>query len=88
MSERLLSEPVHPDREAAAFAAIVARLGDPEWRRARRIVIAVSTACLAIAVVLLWLLRWPLVAIVSFGLTFVAGLVAGLFVVARRSFHR
>jgi len=36
------------------------------------------------ALVVLWLLRWPLVAIASFTLTFLAGLVGGLFVMTRQ----
>ncbi|MCA1676028.1 MAG: hypothetical protein LC799_28930, partial [Actinobacteria bacterium] len=85
---RSMSHRTRRDPEAAAFAAIISRLSDPEGRRARRIAVAVSAACLATAVVVLWLQRWPQVAIASFALTFLAGLVAGLFVMARQLFHR
>ena len=80
--------PVSPGlsaREAAMFAAIVDRLGDPERPRVVRAALAVGSCFLvAIAVVLLFVLDWPWAAVVSFAITFVVGLAAGLLLVGRR----
>ena len=76
------------DREAAAFAAIVDRLGDPE-RRLRRAALATGVGGLVpMAVLLLFVLHWPWAAVVSFALTFVLGLAAGLLLVGRRVLGR
>ncbi|MFN2504651.1 MAG: hypothetical protein ABR540_10585 [Acidimicrobiales bacterium] len=73
------------DPEAAAFAAIVAQLGDPQRHRFRRTVLAVGSVFLALAVAaLLLVLRWPWTAVMSFAVTFVVGLASGLLVVGRR----
>lgn len=89
-SGRFLRQPIRPDRdgEAAAFAAIVTHLGDPEWRRARWIAIAVSIAFLVAAIVVLWLSRWPVEAIVRFGVTLLAGAVGWAAPHARWVFRR
>ncbi|MFP5319728.1 MAG: hypothetical protein ACLGI2_15710, partial [Acidimicrobiia bacterium] len=72
------------DREAAAFAAIVDRLRDPERRRLRRAALATGVVGLVpTAALLLFVLRWPWSAVVSFALTFVVGLATGLLLVGR-----
>jgi VIT1/CCC1 family predicted Fe2+/Mn2+ transporter len=72
------------DREAAAFAAIVGRLGDPEQRRLRRAALATGVGGLVpLASLLLFVLRWPWAAVVSFALTFVLGLATGLLLVGQ-----
>ena len=79
--------PVSPglsEREAAIFAAIVDRVGDPERRRLFRTALAVGSCLLvATAAVLVFLLDWPWAAVVSFAITFVVGLATGLLLVER-----
>jgi hypothetical protein len=75
------------DREAAAFAVIADRFGDGRWLR--RTGVALGSCFLAVAVpVLLVVLRWPWAAVVSFAVTFLVGLAAGLVLVARRCLGR
>lgn len=77
------------DADAEAFAAIVAHLGDPEWRRLRRCGVAISAlSVLVAAIVVRLLLGWPLAAVVTFALSAVAGLVGGLLAVGRSLFWR
>lgn len=77
------------DRKAAAFAAIVDRLGDPGRRRLRRTAVAKGVGRLVpMAALLLFVLRWPWAAVVSFAPTFVVGLVTGLLLVGRRVLAR
>lgn len=66
------------EAEETAFAAIVARLGDPEWRRLRRRTVMVTLAVLALASVLLTrVLHWPWATVPAFAATFVGGLLVG-----------
>ena len=75
------------EREAAAFAAIARRLGDPERRRFWRVGLAAASAFLLAAVVAeAAVLRWPGAAVVSFAMTFVVGLATGLALVTRLRF--
>ena len=77
------------DREAAAFAAIVDRLGDPERRRLRGAALATGVGGLApMAAFLLFVLRCPWAAVVSFALTFVLGLATGPLLVGWRVLGR
>jgi len=78
-----------PDEDA--FDAIVAGLGDPEWRRFRRIGAAIATA-----VLLLGALTPPLVdrssqatvaTVATFALSFAVGLASGLSFTDRRLLH-
>lgn len=86
-SER--SRPTLSDEESKAFAAIVARLGDPERQRLRWIVVAASVGLLApVAIILVAVLDWPWEAVLSFTAASLAGLVGGLFIMARRLFRR
>lgn len=72
------------EQEAAAFAAIMERLGDPERRRFRRVVLAAASGFLATAILVqLAVLRWPWAALVSFVTTFAVGLATGLLLLAR-----
>ena len=75
--------------ESEAFAAIVARLGDPEQRRLRRIVLAASAVMICVAVVLIrLLLGWAWGPVVAFTTATIVGLVGGLFLMARSLFRR
>ena len=75
--------------ESEKFAAIVARLGDPDQRRLRRIVLATSavTTCAA-AVLIRLVLGWAWAPVVAFTAATIVGLVGGLFVMARSLFRR
>jgi hypothetical protein len=75
-----------PDRDT--FDAIVAGLGDPEWRRRRRIGAAIATAVLLLGALTLRLVdrsSWPTVA--TFALSFAVGLPSGLSFTDRRLLH-
>jgi uncharacterized membrane protein YccC len=72
------------EREAAAFAAIVERLGDPERRRFWRVALAAASGFLATAIaVQVAVLGWPWAAVVTFVITFVVGLATGVLLLAR-----
>ena len=69
-------DPSDPDE---AFASIVARIGHLGLRRSRRVALGVSTgAGTAAVLVLAFGLRWPWQAVVTFAVTFVIALGAGL----------
>ena len=69
---------------AAAFAAIVDRLGEPERRRFRPVSTAAAAGFLAVAAVVQHLvLHWPLAAVLSSAIAFVVGLGSGLLLVNR-----
>lgn len=75
--------------EAELFASIVARVGDPERRRLRRIVVAACVGVLTVGLaVVVLVLRWPWRAFVAFTVTFVVALVGGLLLIERRLFRR
>ncbi len=65
------------DDEEAAFAAIVAHLGNPERRRLRRLTMRLGATVLLAFGLLVLVAHWPLAVFASFSATFVLGLAAG-----------
>ena len=67
------------------FAKMVAAMGDPEWRRERRVVLALTAVVLAGASALFVLLmpsRWDL--FIGFSIAFVVGICIGSAMIKRR----
>jgi hypothetical protein len=77
-----------PDPVGDAFDARVAVLGDPEWRRRRRIAAAIATAVLLVGALTLRVVdsaSWATVA--TLALSFGVGLTCGLSFTDRRLLH-
>ena len=75
--------------ESETFAAIIARLGDPEQRRLRRLMVASSAVTICAGVVLICLLLgWAWGPVVAFTTATIVGLVGGLFLMPAASFGR
>lgn len=75
---------MEPSDADEAFATIVARLGHLGERRSRRVAVGVSITVGTVAVLLLaFAFRWPWQALISFVITFVIALGAGLAVMTR-----
>ena len=76
------------EHEEAAFAAIVARLGNPERRRLRRLTITLGAIVLLAFALLVLVAQWHWTIYVAFSATFVFGLGLGWACIARISLAR
>jgi len=75
------------EHEEAAFAALIAQLGNPERRRLRRITASLSASVLFLVGALAPLFHWPWAVYIAFSSTFVVGMGVGWACLSRHARH-